>query len=103
MADDGLNYKYNPTAEGLKLCASTKYIYILLTDSDINGKKANSFNDSGFGNTIEVYDWDGNLQNKYELDSFIGGITLNSKGKELIASTYDPETFSPKFIKYPID
>lgn len=103
QTSDGLNMKYNLNADGLKMYANKSGIYILLTDSDLNGKKADSSDNSGFGNIVEVYDWEGNLSKKYELDEFGGDITVYPDGSALILSSLYPDSMSPKFIRYQLD
>ncbi|MCI9607350.1 MAG: hypothetical protein HFJ94_04145 [Muribaculaceae bacterium] len=99
---DGLNFRGKPSAESLRLCADSSYIYILLTDSNRDGHKSNSFEDSRFGNIVEVYDWDGNLKKKYVLDTYCTGIYTYNDSSNLLLSSFDGNN-NLKFIRYPID
>ena len=72
---------YNP--EGLDCAVSDKNVYMLLTDSDKDGNKLEKMSDPLYGNTVEVYDWDGNKQKVIHLDKLGQRIMISDDNKVL--------------------
>ncbi|MCI9608339.1 MAG: hypothetical protein HFJ94_09230 [Muribaculaceae bacterium] len=100
QAEDGLNYKYHPGAEGLRLRATPDAIYILLIDKDKEGNKAENFIDSQLGNVVLTYNWDGEMIARYELDYNGFDIAINPADKHMYLQTADKETGEYGLVKY---
>lgn len=72
---------YRP--EGMDCAVSSKNVYLLLTDSDKEGNKLKEFRDPLYGNTVEVYDWDGNKQKVIHLDKLGQRIMISDDNSTL--------------------
>lgn len=80
--------------EGLACDTNDDYIYLLLTDTDRTGEKVDidEFNRRPrylYGNTIEIYDWNGKLLKRLKLDHSGRRIILSDEGKTLYLFTDD--------------
>lgn len=70
--DQSYNYVMTSTSPEKMLSFANNYnIYTLLINSDCNGKKLEKYiNPYVFGNTVEVFDWEGNKQKIIHLDHY---------------------------------
>ena len=90
--------------ESLNCATNDKYISVLLTDSEKDGKrmtrKSKSTSPDIYGNTVELYDWDGNRQKILQLDHYGNKIMLSDDGKHLylLANEIKYGGFSPTTI-----
>lgn len=87
---DGLNYRlFRGSGVGkYNIAANDKYIYCLLRDYDIKGEKMDH-GPEGYGNIVEVFDWNGNKVKTIHLDHLGSDIMLSDDGKKLIAFFVD--------------
>lgn len=77
--------------EGIQCDGSNNNLYVLLTDSDKDGKILQKYN-LLYGNTIEVYDWDGNIQKRINLDKYGTKIKVSYDNKTLYLFVLDYES-----------
>ena len=85
ILNDLYSYTFTPErpTERLSCCANSDRIYMLIRNSNIKGgKELNEFGDL-YGNTVEVYDWDGVKQQVIHLDNYYKGIMLSGDGNTL--------------------
>lgn len=85
ILNDLYSYTFTPECptERLSCCANSDRIYMLLKDSNIKGGK--EINELGelYGNTVEVFDWDGVKQQVIHLDNYYKDIMLSGDGNTL--------------------
>ena len=75
--------KGDPVRECWSCCVNDDRIYMLIRNSNIKGgKELNEFAEL-YGNTIEVYDWDGVKQQVIHLDNYYQEIMLSADNKTL--------------------
>ena len=72
-----------PGTECLGCCANIDRIYLLVRDTNIKGEKCNEDDRFRYGNTVEVYDWDGIKHQVIHLDNYYQEIMLSSDGNTL--------------------
>ena len=79
------SYTFVPTRpiECLGCCANSERIYMLIRDTNIKGEKCNENDLFRYGNTIEVYDWDGVKHQVIHLDNYYREIMLSDDGNTL--------------------
>lgn len=75
--------------EGIQCDGSSENLYVLLTDSDKDGKKLYEDKGALYGNTIEVYDWDGNIQKIIHLDKYGTRIMVSDDNNTLYLFVLD--------------
>ena len=94
--------------ERVTSAVNDKYVFILPIDSDKEGKKLSSeeYYRTGQtlnGNTVEMYDWNGNLLRKLKLDNFGHSLMLSDDGNTLYLSNDDYwDDLDPKIWSYDI-
>lgn len=101
---DGMNTRtksYRP--EGLSSCGSRENLYVLLKDSDADGEKLDRYLPPLYGNTVEVYDWDGIKQKTIHLDNYGTKIMVSDDNKTLYLFVLDDESGNYKTWTYDID
>lgn len=104
--DDGQNYKTKSrNAEELMSTTDNNHIYILLKEFDKDGKKMDEWHAAIYGNIIEMYDWNGNLQRKIRLDHYGQRIMLSGDNKKLYLLTddFDEDNFYPEIWAYNLE
>ncbi len=86
----------------LACCANDNRIYMLLRDSNSKGDKLDKFEDPFiFGNTIEVFDWDGVKQQIIHLDKYGQNLMLSEDSKILyLVSDYSEDKPEPFIFAY---
>lgn len=99
-ASDGINYKYDPDPERLRMKATPDAIYFLMIDKDARGADAKSYAKSNYGDIVLKYDWNGNLQNKYRLDRVVFNINVTDNDSTLYCQTENPETGETLMYRY---
>ena len=72
-----------PGTECLGCCANSDRIYLLVRDTNIKGEKCNEDDRFRYGNTVEVYDWDGVKHQVIHLDNYYREIMLSGDGNTL--------------------
>ena len=85
IQNDLYSYTFTPErpTERLSCCVNSDRIYMLVRYSNIKGgKEINEFGDL-FGNTIEVFNWDGVKQQVIHLDNYYKDIMLSGEGNTL--------------------
>ena len=110
VLDTLYSYTYPPgkfTIERLSCCANNDRIYMLILDSDNKGEKLNDSDSKEphpylFGNTVEVYDWDGVKQEVIHLDNYAHRIMLSGDGKTLYLFAQTDEIIKPAIFSYDI-
>ncbi len=82
---DLYSYTFVPTrpTESLGCCANCERIYLLVRDTNIKGEKCNEDDRFRYGNTVEVYDWDGIKHQVIHLDNYYREIMLSGDGNTL--------------------
>ncbi len=85
--------RFQPDTDG-------RHIYLLMVEKDKDGNVASSWRDSACGNTVEVYDWDGNLEKKIVLDQLGYNIKVTGDDKLLYLFSEDWETGDPQIWAY---
>jgi len=80
--------------------ANSDHIYVLLQEKDIEGDFAENWRTSVCGNIVEVYDWDGNLEKKIELDHLGDDIKVSAKDDLLYLFSENPKTGDPEIWVY---
>ena len=82
---DLYSYTFVPTrpTESLGCCANSERIYLLVRDTNIKGEKCNENDRFRYGNTVEVYDWDGIKHQVIHLDNYYREIMLSGDGNTL--------------------
>ncbi len=87
--------------ERLACCGDAKRIYMLCRDSDIKGNKLKVYKPFVFGNTVEVYNWEGIKQQVLHLDKLGQNIMLSDDGQTLyLFSGYSDDTPEPIIYSY---
>ena len=79
------SYTFVPTrpTECLGCCANSDRIYMLIRDTNIKGEKCNEDDRFRYGNTVEVYDWNGIKHQVIHLDNYYREIMLSGDGNTL--------------------
>ena len=79
------SYTFVPTrpTECLGCCANSDRIYMLIRDTNIKGEKCNEDDRFRYGNTVEVYYWDGIKHQVIHLDNYYREIMLSGDGNTL--------------------
>ena len=72
-----------PGTECVNCCANSDRIYLLVRDTNIKGEKCNEDDRFRYGNTVEVYDWDGIKHQVIHLDNYYREIMLSGDGNTL--------------------
>ena len=88
--------------ESLSCCANNDRIYMLVKDSNIKGEKCKEDDMYMFGNTVEVFDWDGVKQQIIHLDNYAQRIMLSGDGNTLFLFTQTDEIIKPAIFSYDI-
>lgn len=99
-ASDGINYKYDPEPERLRMKATPDAIYFLMIDKDVSGTYAKNSSTSNYGDVVMKYDWNGNLLNKYRLDRVVFNINVADNDSTLYCQTENPETGETLMYRY---
>ena len=98
---DGDNYvTLSRNSEELRVAANEENIFLLLVDSDPDGRcfgklPIEDFSFHIYGNAVELYDWDGNKKRILYLDHYGQRIFLSADGKKLYLFSDDC------FLRYP--
>ena len=98
---DGNNYvTLSRNFEELRVAANEENIFLLLVDSDPDGRcygklPIEDFSFHIYGNAVELYDWDGNKKKILYLDHYGQRIFLSADGKKLYLFSDDC------FLRYP--
>lgn len=79
---------------------NASHIYMLHCRKAADGTVAEKFQDLRGGNEVEVFDWDGNLVRRYELDRLGYNIYVNQGDKDLYLYTENPESGAYEWIRY---
>ncbi len=69
--------------ECLSSCANSDRIYMLVRDRNQKGEKCKEEDRDIFGNTVEVFDWDGVKQQVIHLDNYYKEIMVSGNGNTL--------------------
>ena len=88
--------------ESLSCCANNDRIYMLVKDSNIKGEKCKEDDMYMFGNTVEVFDWDGVKQQIIHLDNYAQRIMLSGDGNTLYLFAQTDEIIKPAIFSYDI-
>ena len=72
-----------PGTECVNCCANSDRIYLLVRDTNIKGERCNEDDMFRYGNTVEVYDWDGIKHQVIHLDNYYREIMLSGDGNTL--------------------
>lgn len=99
-ASDGINYKYDPEPERLRMKATPHAIYFLMIDKDVSGTYVKNSSTSNYGDVVLKYDWNGNLLNKYRLDRVVFNINVTDNDSSLYCQTEDLETGETLMFRY---
>ena len=110
VLDTLYSYSYPPgkfTIERLSCCANNDRIYMLILDSNNKGEKLKESDTQEphpylFGNTVEVYDWDGVKQQVIHLDNYAQRIMLSGDGNTLFLFAQTDEIIKPAIFSYDI-
>ena len=96
-----LNYiiKNRPTRR-LKADVNDQHIYVFLKEKDKDGNIAESWRKSVCGNTVEEYDWEGNLKKKIVLDQLGHNIKVTDDDRLLYLFSANPDTGEPEIWMY---
>lgn len=99
------SYIFVPTRpiECLGCCANSERIYMLIRDTNIKGEKCNENDLFRYGNTIEVYDWDGVKHQVIHLDNYYREIMLSGDGNTLFLHPgWTEDIIKPALYSYDI-
>lgn len=102
---DLYSYTFVPTrpTESLGCCANSERIYLLVRDTNIKGEKCNENDLYRYGNTIEVYDWDGVKHQVIHLDNYYQEIMLSGDGNTLFLHPgWTEDIIKPALYSYDI-
>ena len=93
--------KEAPT-ERVTCCADSNRIYLLYKDSNSKGEKLDKYKDQFiFGNTVEVYDWDGVMLQIIHLDHYGQSIMISKDSKTLyLLPDYSDDIDEPYIYSY---
>ena len=101
-----VEYGTNPrtlsrNTEELRIATNEDNIYVLLVDSDPEGRiygklPLEEYSFSIYGNSVELYDWDGNKKKMLYLDHYGQRIMLSEDGKKLFLFSDDNTSRNPK-------
>ena len=104
MGDDRIgrmNYTMRKRpARGFRVDANDNHIYVFLIEKDKDGNRAQKHRTSVCGNILEVYDWDGNLEKKIELDHLGHNIKVTEDDRLLYLFSENPDTGEPEIWMY---
>lgn len=93
-----------PPTEQLACCVNSNSIFMLLRDSNSKGVKLDKYNEKKpfiFGNTIEIYDWDGVKQQVIHLDKYGQDIMISEDSNTLyLFPGYSDDTPEPIIYSY---
>ena len=102
---DLYSYTFVPTrpTESLGCCANSERIYLLVRDTNIKGEICNENDLYRYGNTIEVYDWDGVKHQVIHLDNYYQEIMLSGDGNTLFLHPgWTEDIIKPALYSYDI-
>lgn len=90
------------TTERVTCCADSNRIYLLYKDSTSKGEKLDKYKDPFiFGNTVEMYDWDGVKRLVIHLDHYGQSIMISKDSKTLyLLSDYSDDIDEPYIYSY---
>lgn len=77
----------NRTGKRLKIEVNESHIYAFLIEKDRDGTLAKDYRTSIYGNIVEIYDWEGNLEKTLELDHFGKNIKVTKEDEILYLFT----------------
>ncbi len=104
MGDDKIgrmNYTIrNRPARDFRVDANDSHIYVFLKEKDKDGNRAQKRRTSVCGNILEVYDWNGNLEKKIEVDHLGHNIKVTEDDRFLYLFSENPDTFKPEIWAY---
>ncbi len=102
LYSDPFPTKEKPTTERVYCCSDSNRIYLLLKDSNSQGDRLEKYDSPFiFGNTIEVYDWDGVKLQIIHLDKYGQKIQLSADSQTLyLFSDYSDDTPEPLIYSY---
>lgn len=88
------DYQYNSAAMStsspiyyLDVCATDRYVYALYSGRNYKDHKDKAF----VGKTVKVYDWDGKLVKKINLDADIKVMCVSSNDRKIYAIAHQPD------------
>lgn len=88
--EDGLNYRLKGMGvDAYSFAVNDKYIYCLLRDYNIKGEILGPKKSGGYGNVVEVFDWNGKKVKTINLDHLGKEIMLSDDGKKLFLFSVD--------------
>ena len=93
--------KEAPT-ERVTCCANSNRIYLLYRDSDSKGVEIDKYNGQFiFGNTVEIFDWNGDKLQTLRLDKYGQKIMISKDNKTLyLLSDYSDDIDEPYIYSY---
>lgn len=86
----------------LKADVNNEHIFTFLIEQDIEGNSVDDSRLARFGNTIEVYNWEGEHIKTIKLDHFGKNIKIFNDNKCLLLFSENPNTGDPEIWKYDI-
>lgn len=102
-----LNYRTEKEIPEKLMCVSnSENVYAILLDSDRNGQKLEEWvNPYIYGNTIEIFDWEGNKKKVIHLDKYGQNIRVSKDNKTLFLFTEDyfEENSKPEIWVYDLN
>ena len=99
------SYTFVPdrATECINCCVNSDRIYMLVRDTNIKGEKCNGNDLLRYGNTVEVYDWDGVKHQVIHLDNYYREIMLSDDGKTLFLHPgWTEDIIKPALYSYDI-
>ena len=100
LAPDGLNYACHHTGYDLTATVDDNHIYLLSIDKDGTGIHNESPLKNLYGNKLEVFDWNGNLERTLMLDHLGYSIMVNPADSSFYQFGIDSETGDYTVWKY---
>ena len=102
---DLYTYTFTPSrpTECLSSCSNSDRIYMLVRDSNKKGEKCKEEDRDMYGNTVEVFDWDGVKQQVIHLDNYYKNIMVSGDGNTLfLLPGRSDELIKPAIYSYDI-
>lgn len=101
IAEDGLNYHQRFNTDDLDAAATDNQIFLLNSKFNMDGKLAEGDQEPRvLGNTVEVFNWDGEPIHSLTLDQLVYAILVSSDGKNLYGITQNKETGEEEILRF---
>lgn len=99
-SSESLDPKFRTPPEVLRASVNSKHIYIFKYSKKEDGSLSDDYIDTAYGDEVEVYDWNGKLIRKYNLDRGGYYVNVNGDDTDMYLCSKNPDTNEYHWIHY---